>query len=219
MFNLVTLLLIIIIIIVLVSLSLATNTKIFSISSSSTVYTSLQASAFIGMTSAAAAAATTTTGGYSLLIFTDPILGIKIEYPAGWTQELEGAGLVTFIANLQSGNSNTYPAAVGIKVQNLVSSKNISLNEITKMQIKDLKQRHPDFKLIESTESMLAGNNMAHKIVFTATDDSEHQRKAMQIWTLKGDKAYLITYKAEPEIYSKYLPTVQKMIDSFQIIK
>src|ERR671924_41701 len=119
MFNLVTLLLIIIIIIVLVSLSLATNTKIFSISSSSTVYTSLQASAFIGMTSAAAAAATTTTGGYSLLIFTDPILGIKIEYPAGWTQELEGAGLVTFIANLESGDLNTYPAAVGIKVQNL----------------------------------------------------------------------------------------------------
>ena len=216
MFNLITLPLIIII--VLVSLSLATNTKIFSISSSSTLYTSLPASAFIGMTSAAAAA-TTTTGGYSFLTYSDPILGIKMEYPSGWTQELEGGGLVTFIANLENGDSNTYPAAVGIKVQNLVSSKNISLNEITKIQIKDLKQSHPDFKLIESTESMLAGNNMAHKIVFTATDDSEHQRKAMQIWTLKGDKAYLITYKAEPETYSKYLPTIQKMIDSFQIIK
>ena len=215
MFNLITLPLIIIM--VLVSLSLATNTKIFSISSSSTLYTSLPASAFIGMTSAAAA--TTTTGGYSFLTYSDPILGIKIEYPAGWPQELEGAGLVTFTANLESGDLNTYPAAVGIKVQNLVSSKNISLNEITKIQIKDLKQSHPDFKLIESTESMLAGNNMAHKIVFTATDDSEHQRKAMQIWTLKGDKAYLITYKAEPETYSKYLPTIQKMIDSFQIIK
>jgi eukaryotic-like serine/threonine-protein kinase len=215
MFNLITLPLIIII--VLVSLSLATNTKIFSISSSSTLYTPLPASAFIGMTSSAAA--TTTTGGYSFLTYSDPILGIKIEYPAGWTQELEGAGLVTFTANLESGDLNTYPAAVGIKVQNLVSSKNISLNEITKIQIKDLKQSHPDFKLIESTESMLAGNNMAHKIVFTATDDSEHQRKAMQIWTLKGDKVYLITYKAEPEMYSKYLPTIQKMIDSFQIIK
>jgi serine/threonine-protein kinase len=215
MFNLITLPLIIIM--VLVSLSLATNTKIFSISSSSTstLYASLQASAFIGMTSTA----TTTTGGYSFLTYSDPILGIKMEYPSGWTQELEGGGLVTFIANLENGDSNTYPAAVGIKVQNLVSSKNISLNEITKIQIKDLKQSHSDFKLIESTESMLAGNNMAHKIVFTATDDSEHQRKAMQIWTLKGDKAYLITYKAEPETYSKYLPTIQKMIDSFQIIK
>jgi hypothetical protein len=214
MFNLITLPLIVMI--VLVSLSLVTNTRIYSISSSSTLYTPLQASAFIGM--ASAATATTTTGGDNFLTYSDPILGIRIDYPSGWTQELEGGGLVTFIASLES-DSNTYPAAVGIKVQNLASSKNISLNEVTKIQIKNLKQSHPDFKLIESTESVLAGNNMAHKIVFTATDDREHQRKAMQIWTLKGDKAYLITYKAEPEKYSKYLPTIQKMIDSFQIIK
>ena len=56
-------------------------------------------------------------------------------------------------------------------------------------------------------------------LVFTATDYRENERKAMQVWTLKGDKAYLITYKAEPEKYSKYLPTIQKMIDSFEIIK
>ena len=220
MFNLITLpfiIIIIIIMIVLVSLSLATNIKNYFISSSSTttLYTSLQASPFMEMTPAAA---TTTTGGNNFLTYSDPILGIKIDYPSGWTQELQGGGLVTFIASLES-DSNTYPAAVGIKVQNLVSPKNISLNQITETQIKNLKQSHPDFKLMESTESMLAGSNMAHKIVFTATDDREHQRKAMQIWTLKGSKAFLITYKAEPEKYSKYLPTVHKMIDSFQIIK
>jgi len=41
----------------------------------------------------------------------------------------------------------------------------------------------------------------------------------MQIWTVKGDNAYLITYKAEPGQYSKYLPTIQKMVDSFQFTK
>ena len=60
---------------------------------------------------------------------------------------------------------------------------------------------------------------MAHKIVFTATDSIKHERKAMQIWTVKGDNAYLITYKAEPGQYSKYLPTIQKMVDSFQFTK
>jgi eukaryotic-like serine/threonine-protein kinase len=52
--------------------------------------------------------------------------------------------------------------------------------------------------------------------VFTATDDKKNERKAMQIWTLRGDKAYLITYKAEPGKYSRYLPIIQKMVDSFQ---
>ena len=79
-------------------------------------------------------------------------------------------------------------------------------------------QNHSDFKLLESTEFKLAGN-MAHKIVFTATDNIKHERKAMQIWTVEGDKAYLITYKAEPGQYSNYLPTIQKMVDSIQFIK
>lgn len=150
----------------------------------------------------------------NFIAFQDSTLGIKIDYPAGWTHELHAASLVTFLASLES-DSNTYPAGLGIKVQHMKSSKNISLNEITKVQIKNLTQSHPDLKLIESTDYKVGGNN-AHKIVFTATDDKKNERKAMQIWTLRGDKAYLITYKAEPGKYSRYLPIIQKMVDSFQ---
>ena len=147
------------------------------------------------------------------LTYQDSTLGIKIDYPAGWTHELHAGSIVTFLASLES-DSNTYPAGLGIKIQHL-KSKNISLNNITKIQIKNLTQNHPDFKLIESTESKIGGNS-AHKIVFTATDYKKNERQAMQIWTLKGDKAYLITYKAEPGKYAKYLPIIQKMLDSFQ---
>ena len=181
------------------------------VTDTNTLYTPSEASsAFFGM------ASSTIANNNNFLTYHDSTLGIKIEYPAGWIQELHRGSLVTFLASLES-DSNTYPAGLGIKVQNL-ASKNISLNEITKVQIKNLTQNHPDFKLIESTGSMLAGN-LAHKIVFNATDNKEHERKAMQIWTLKGDKAYLITYKAEPGKYSKYLPIIQKMLDSFQITK
>jgi eukaryotic-like serine/threonine-protein kinase len=150
------------------------------------------------------------------LTYQDSTLGIKIDYPAGWTHELHAGSIVTFLASLGS-DSNTYPAGLGIKIQHL-KSKNISLNNITKIQIKNLTQNHPDFKLIESTESKIGGNS-AHKIVFTATDYKKNERQAMQIWTLKGDKAYLITYKAEPGKYAKYLPIIQKMLDSFQFTR
>jgi hypothetical protein len=150
------------------------------------------------------------------LTYQDSTLGIKIDYPAGWTHELHAGSIVTFLASLES-DSNTYPAGLGIKIQHL-KSKNISLNNITKIQIKNLTQNHPDFKLIESTESKIGGNS-AHKIVFTATDYKKNERQAMQIWTLKGDKAYLITYKAEPGKYAKYLPIIQKMLDSFQFTR
>ena len=150
------------------------------------------------------------------LTYQDSSLGIKIDYPAGWTHELHAGSIVTFLASLES-DSNTYPAGLGIKIQHL-KSKNISLNNIAKIQIKNLTQNHPDFKLIESTESKIGGNS-AHKIVFTATDYKKNERRAMQIWTLKGDKAYLITYKAEPGKYAKYLPIIQKMLDSFQFTR
>ena len=159
------------------------------------------------------ASATSSININKFLTYQDSTLGIKIDYPAGWTHELHAGSIVTFLASLES-DSNTYPAGLGIKIQHL-KSKNISLNNITKIQIKNLTQNHPDFKLIESTESKIGGNS-AHKIVFTATDYKKNERQAMQIWTLKGDKAYLITYKAEPGKYAKYLPIIQKMLDSFQ---
>jgi eukaryotic-like serine/threonine-protein kinase len=152
----------------------------------------------------------------NFLIYEDSTLGIKIDYPAGWTHELHAGGIVTFLASLES-HSNTYPAGLGIKVQHL-KSKNISLNNITKIQIENLSQSHPDFKLIESTEFKIGGNS-AHKIVFSATDNKKNERKAMQIWTIRGDKAYLITYKAEPGKYAGYLPTIQKMVDSLQFTR
>lgn len=90
--------------------------------------------------------------------------------------------------------------------------------KLLKYKIKNLTENHPDFKLIESSESTLAGNR-AHKIVFNATDNNGNERTSMQIWTLIDSKAYIITYKAEPKNYTKYLPTIIKMIDSFQIVK
>jgi serine/threonine-protein kinase len=162
------------------------------------------------------ASSSITTTKNNFLTHQDNILGIKIDYPTGWIHELHAGSLVTFLPSLE-GNTSTYPAGLGITVEHL-KPKNMALSEITKIQIKNLTQNHSDFKLLESTEFKLA-YNMAHKIVFTATDSIKHERKAMQIWTVKGDNAYLITYKAEPGQYSKYLPTIQKMVDSFQFTK
>ena len=173
-------------------------------------------SSFIIPISATLGASPTVNANNNFLTYQDNTLGIKIGYPAGWIHELHAGGIITFLPSLE-GNSNTYPAGLGITVEHL-KSKNMPLSDITKIQIKNLTQNHSDFKLLESTEFRLAGI-IANKIVFTATDNMNHERKAMQIWTLNEDKAYLITYKAEPGQYSKYLPIIQKMVDSFQFIK
>jgi len=39
----------------------------------------------------------------------------------------------------------------------------------------------------------------------------------MQLWTIKEDKVYTITYTAEEENFENDLQTAQRMVDSFQI--
>jgi hypothetical protein len=40
----------------------------------------------------------------------------------------------------------------------------------------------------------------------------------MQVWTIKDGIAYLIIYAADEPDYSDQLPTVRKMLDSFEIL-
>lgn len=100
-------------------------------------------------------------------------------------------GFVSFIAPRES-DSTTYPAGIGLRVEEL-SSRTVSLEEITRVQIENLTQSYPDFDLIESSATTLAANP-AHKIEFTATDDKEEKCNAIQIWTLKDDKACLFIF-------------------------
>jgi hypothetical protein len=150
------------------------------------------------------------------LTYEDPELGISIQYPSNWEKLVSLNNFVTFTAPPET-DTRIYPAALGLKVQE-VSSQNISLQEVTNVQISDLKKSNPDLNVLESTSTTIA-DNPAHKIVFSATDNKEVERKAMQVWTVIGNKAFLITYKAEPDKFTSYLPTIERMIDSFKVIE
>jgi hypothetical protein len=39
--------------------------------------------------------------------------------------------------------------------------------------------------------------------------------KTMEVWTINGGIAYMISYNADSSYFSNYLPIIQKMIDSF----
>jgi hypothetical protein len=148
------------------------------------------------------------------LTYEDITTGISIQFPSDWEKSVNLDNFVTFRAPPET-DTRIYPAALGLKIQDL-ASQNVSLPEVTKVQISELKATNPNLKLLESTSTTLAGKP-AHKVVFSATDNNQVERKAMQLWTVIDDKAILITYKAEPDKYSSYLPTIEKMINSLQV--
>ena len=105
------------------------------------------------------------------------------------------------------------PAALSVGIQNLLNSQSITLDQYSDAQINFIRKQA---SVLESNTITLKGDNntRAHKIVYI---NSEGQ-KIMQVWTIKDDKAYHITYATNETRYYDYLPPVQKMIDSFEIL-
>jgi len=146
--------------------------------------------------------------------------GIKILYPANWNKQENISSssnnstlsdIVAFSPPLK--NSSNIIGKLAIKVDNISDIKPTTLANYADAIISDLKQ---DFRVTESNTT-LAGNP-AYKVVYTGLEESV-DLQAMLVLAIKGDRVYMISYTAEPEKYSYYLPTVQKMIDSFEILK
>jgi serine/threonine-protein kinase len=92
------------------------------------------------------------------------------------------------------------------------------LDEYTKAILAALEKQ--GIKVDESTQNAISGKP-GHKITFSppspATQTTPVSLKIMQTWTIIDNKVYLLSFSAESSKFTTYLPTVQKMLDSFQI--
>jgi eukaryotic-like serine/threonine-protein kinase len=147
------------------------------------------------------------------LTYDDIITGFSMKYPPDWERAQHIDKSVTFHAPRES-NSDTNPVDFRI----MVIASNKTLASITQTQLDTLKDLYPDLQVLESIDTTFLGHP-AHMIIFTATDNTQNLRKAMQIWFKEDSKAYLMTYKSDNERFSKYLPTIDKMLNSFHTYK
>ena len=144
------------------------------------------------------------------LTYENRTYGIKIHYPVNWEVIKDPSSfpfpLPNFVVAFLSPTKDNIVIANGNLPADITT-----LDEYTDASINEIKRNAADFKLIESSQSTLAGNP-AHKIVFTYANV-----KQMEVWTIKDNKQYMIAYGSNSMDYSAYLPTAQKMIDSFEI--
>ena len=160
-------------------------------------------------------------------VYDNPGLGIKILYPSDWKPFQTSTVNRTIIEFRQKVMSEHDPLTsfMTVSVENL-SGTIRTLDVLTKQNVDLANKTLPNFQLIESNITTLA-NNPAYKIISTFTnlrpggDDPLHspQFQTMTIWTIKGERLYTISYSQIPSEFSRYLPIVQKMIDSFEITK
>jgi hypothetical protein len=162
-------------------------------------------------------------------------LKFKFEYPSDWEiQELDAPalsnlkGLVSLVPpkdrhELQAGDVVETPTISIIAER--IRFQNITIDDLSRLQSDNIRYMFSDFDFnFENTTEIAIGNNTAIKSVytivdpFTINDDSPGIKNGMDIWTIRGDSVYTISYLGEQDQYFRYLPEVQSIINSFKFI-
>ncbi len=155
----------------------------------------------------------------NFLTYDNTTYRIRIKYPSEWTKSEGISGLtVAFLSPIESSSDN-FRENLNVIVGNFTQS--MTLDEYIDFSINQLKKEITDFSIIDSSATTLAGNP-AHKIIFTGTISGKSGNqgqflKWMQVYTIKNNRSYVITYCAEVNKHSYFLDTIQKMINSFEI--
>ncbi len=161
-----------------------------------------------------------------LQIYQNNIFGIKIRYPDSWSVR-------SYPYNNASNNTVVgfySPSKTASQLGNIsgvsghfipyldifaFDSRNMSLDKIINGRIKRI-QNTSDF-VLDSEPFTLKGNHSAYMLVYSAITGGDEFFKKMQVYTIFGNKVYLITFTAQEALFSNYLPTVRKMVDSFEV--
>jgi len=144
----------------------------------------------------------------SFLTYNNEAEGFQIKYPGSWSVKNI---LVVFIAFMSPNES---PSDDFLENVNIVFEETtLPLEEYTITTIDILDQFLTDFDLLESESTTFAGR-AAHKVIYTGT---KNNLKFMQIWTIKNNEAYILTYTAKVGAYSRFLDTVHDMCNSFYL--
>ena len=141
-------------------------------------------------------------------------LGFSLEYPEAWQiverQSLNTVGFVT----PASGVEGEFRANLSVGVQDL-GSPQISLQAYTDLFLQQAPAQIDSFELIESGPALLAGLP-AHRVVYSGMQYGL-PLQWLQVWTLAGGRAYIVTYTAEVVPFDEFLDEVHYTISTIEI--
>lgn len=107
------------------------------------------------------------------------------------------------------------PDSVIFTVKNLPVETISSLENVTDDQIKTLGFRFDNFSLLSTSYDIKMGDIPASKAIYTYKD-SGIQKKGMQVNSVEGHREITLDYKSIPQDFDHFLPTIYRMIGSFQ---
>lgn len=153
--------------------------------------------------------------GETLLDYEDPVF--SIEYPDNWivSSEPDQNGLsATYFTSMLEHDLDPYYESVAVFHGD--AGVGTSLDDFTNNFIVVITGMVPNFKVVESKPSTLAALP-ANKIAFTSSIEDVGELKGFLILTIYRNEGFAVGFISQPTAYDRFLTTVNKMVDSFEI--
>jgi eukaryotic-like serine/threonine-protein kinase len=172
----------------------------------------------------------------NLTPYINPLNGFKMKYPTDWKLVEHGDNdyhKLNIIGEfLQPNQSNYYDPSISASHNSLrISVENYSafadkqdINTTTGNELQNIGNHRlgaigiscPGFDLKSYVRNATLAGSPAYEIKFDYSY-IDNNKKAVEIWTVKDNKVYIIDYVAYGQVYDITVPVVQKMIQSFEI--
>jgi eukaryotic-like serine/threonine-protein kinase len=171
----------------------------------------------------------------NLIPYANPTNGIQIQYPSDWKLvERSDTGyhmLNVIVEFLQPNQSSYYNQDISASHNSLrlsiedystfeeqqdSSSQDNQLLNIGNHRIGSIGISCPSFDIKSYNRNASLAGLQAYQISFDYSY-LDNNKMAMEIWTVKDDKVYIIDFVANENVYDITFPVVQKMIESFEI--
>jgi hypothetical protein len=172
---------------------------------------------------------TSNTASLDFLTYEHPILGVTMQYPHDWSvRQYEynpsaNSTLVGFyspsktaseLGNI-SGVSGHFVPYSDIFV---FDSKNLTLDILMSQRLKRL-QNDMHISGIELKPFTLNDGQPARLLIYRTIAGGDELFKKMQVYTIYGNKVYLISFTSQDASFPNYMSIVQKMTKTFEIRK
>jgi YVTN family beta-propeller protein len=141
------------------------------------------------------------------VLYPDTKLGLLLQYPSNLKMGETDDGSISF--TFDPGVYSLYPAGEFMISVTNNSYKNPEINGTSMARIEGLKT------YINTT---LGQQLPAEKKIFSVRNDLGMNKNVFQVITIFKDRIYNFTFSAEPNEYSEYINTIEKIINSAKII-
>jgi hypothetical protein len=152
----------------------------------------------------------------NLLTYENSTLGIRFEYPTDWKYYL------TFVSNstVDEVRFDLSIASLTISVRDLpFFFQNASIQQLTKVMTDIFNgTAGPYFKVLSSGNATLSGYP-GQKMEISYNYPSQPKINEISIFTINNGRLYSVAFDGDAAYYNTFLPTAQKIVDSFRITK